>query len=140
MADSLPARSNLRPFLFQGLRFGAVGGLATGLHLAIFALCIELGGMQPFWANFPAFSVALVIGFIGHLHWTFRHQNGKGTGAWPRAFTKFLVTALFGLLLNSLIVLGVVDMLGLKYGYAMILMATLTPAAVFTVSKFWVFA
>jgi putative flippase GtrA len=126
--------------LAQGLKFGTVGGLATAIHLSFFVLCIEFAGMQPFWANFPAFAIALLVGYAGHLRWTFRNPDGMGPAAWPFAFLKFTATAAFGLLLNSLIVLGTVDMFGLPYGYAMVLMATATPGAVFALSKYWAFA
>lgn len=135
---SVGARSRL--LLVQGLKFGTVGGLATVVHLALFVVCIELAGMRPFWANFPAFAVALLVGFTGHFLWTFRHRDGEGEISWATAFAKFAVTAVFGLLLNSLIVYAVVDGFGAGYGYAAALMATLTPAAVFSVSKFWAFA
>jgi len=128
------------PLLVQGLKFGAVGVLATGVHLSSFALCIELAGMRPFWANFPAFALALAVGFAGHLRWTFRKQGRAAAGPWPLAFVKFASTAVLGLALNSLIVFGTVDALGLSYVYAMILMATVTPGVVFSLSKFWAFA
>lgn len=140
VGDKPPIDLISRQLLVQGLKFGTVGGFATAVHLLLFVLCIELAGMQPFWANFPAFAVALVVGFIGHLGWTFRGQKGTGTNSWALSFMKFLATAVFGLLLNSLIVFGVVDTFGMAYGYAMALMATVTPGAVFTLSKFWAFA
>ena len=140
VCEKPPINLYSRRLLVQGLKFGTVGGLATAVHLSLFVLCIELAGMQPFWANFPAFAVALVIGFAGHLRWTFPHQDRTGTNSWPLPFVKFAATAVFGLLLNSLIVFGIVDTFGLGYGYAMTLMATVTPGAVFTLSKFWAFA
>lgn len=138
--ERLPIAAGARRLFVQGLKFGTVGALATGVHLSLFALCIELAGMRPFWANFPAFGVALIVGFAGHLRWTFRNPARGTTSRWPVAFVKFASTALIGLALNSLIVLGTVDTLGLSYVYAMILMATVTPAAVFILSKFWAFA
>lgn len=135
-------RTNLysRRLLVQGLKFGTIGVLATATHLTIFVLCIELAGMKPFWANFPAFAVSLLVGFAGHLHWTFRHTDRSGKSRWPLAFAKFAATAISGLALNSLIVFGIVDTFGMEYGYAVVLMATVTPAAVFTLSKYWAFA
>ena len=56
------------------------------------------------------------------------------------SLARFLATALIGLALNSLVVFGIVDLLGLAYGYAAALMATAVPATVFLVSKFWAFA
>ena len=140
MTETPTVGVRLRLLLVQGLKFGIVGGLATAVHLVLFVLCIELAGMQPFWANFPAFAVAVAVGFTGHFLWTFRHRDRAGTISWTPVFVRFAVTAALGLLLNSLIVYGVVDAFGLGYGYAAVLMATLTPATVFTASKFWVFA
>lgn len=140
MSEQPPVDARWRLLLVQGLKFGTVGGLATVVHLTLFVFCIELVGMQPFWANFPAFAVAVVVGFTGHFLWTFQHRDREGASSWTPAFVKFAVTAILGLLLNSLIVYGVVDTLGQGYGYAVALMATFTPAAVFTVSKFWAFA
>lgn len=138
MIEPPPVNEPWRRLLVQGLKFGTVGGLATVVHLALFVFCIKLVGMQPFWANFPAFAVALVVGFTGHFLWTFRDRDGASS--WTPAFVKFAVTACLGLLLNSLIVYGVVNTFDLGYGYAAVLMATLTPAAIFTISKFWAFA
>lgn len=140
MSEKPLVNERWRFLLVQGLKFGAVGGLATVVHLTLFVFCIELVGMRPFWANFPAFAIAVVVGFTGHFLWTFQHRGRDGASSWTPAFVKFAVTACLGLLLNSLIVYGVVDMSGLGYGYAAALMATLTPAAVFIVSKFWAFA
>lgn len=103
-------------------------------------LCIELFDMRAFWANFPAFGVALLVGFTGHLLWTFRRQGTDGKHSLAPTLARFAVTAVFGLLLNSLIVYGVVDAFGLAYGYAVLLMATVTPAAIFIISKWWAFA
>lgn len=128
------------PLFAQGLKFGVVGGLATAVHLVLFVLCIELAGMAPFWANLPAFAVAVLVGFLGHFLWTFRRRDGGGTGLWWGALGKFAVTAALGLAMNSLIVYAVVDVSGFAYGYAALLMATATPAAVFVISKFWAFA
>lgn len=114
-----------------------VGGLATAVHLGLFALLIELVAMRPIWANLPAFGVAIIVGFVGHRLWTFRSENAERH--WSSAFPKFAGTALFGLALNSIIVSGV-EAAGLGYGYSMVLMATLTPGAVFVISKFWAFA
>lgn len=136
MSEKPLVNERWRLLLVQGLKFGTVGGLATVVHLTLFVICIELAGMQPFWANFPAFAVAVVVGFTGHFLWTFR----DGANSWKPAFMKFAVTAILGLLLNSLIVYGMVDVLGLGYGYAAATMATLTPAVIFVVSKFWAFA
>ena len=126
--------------IVQGLKFGAVGGAATAVHVVAFILWIELAGLSPLWANVAAFCVAITVAFTGHFSWTFRHREPTRQGSWRGAFAKFVVVALFGLGMNSLCVFVVVDALAWPYLVAAVLMATLVPACVFALSKFWVFA
>lgn len=124
----------------QGLRFGLVGGMSTLVHISVFVFCIELLHIRPFIANFPAFGIAVMVGFIGHFSWTFRHHNRDERREWMPALIKFAVVSLIGLGINSMIVYGIVDMAHLQYAYAIVLMLTVTPALVFILSKLWAFA
>jgi putative flippase GtrA len=126
--------------ILQGLKFGAVGGAATAVHVVAFILWIELAGLSPLWANVAAFCVAITVAFTGHFSWTFRHPDPTRQGPWRKTFAKFAAVALFGLAMNSLCVFLVVDLLAWPYLVAAALMATLVPACVFALSKFWVFA
>jgi putative flippase GtrA len=131
------------PIIVQGLRFGAVGGLSTFTHVFFFMLGIEWLGLWPLWSNLLAFGVAVIVSFSGHFYWTFRVQTESRTArAVPAraAFLRFLAVALTGLVLNSLAVYAVVNVLGLPYAYAIVLMLTAVPASTFMLSKFWAFA
>ena len=123
----------------QGLRFGLIGGIATIVHIGIFTLCIEILGVRPFVANFPAFSIAVLVSFAGHFSWTFKHHDEHDRKEWMPALVKFIVVALLGLGMNSVIVYGVVNVAQLPYWYAIVLMVTVTPLAVFVLSKLWAF-
>lgn len=132
--------SPLLQLLAQGLRFGIVGLLATGVHVLVFVGCIELLHMAPLWANFPAFLVALLSGFVGHFTWTFRmHERGLQDN-WKAALLKFLTVSVFGLGLNTLVVFLVVNLSGLPYPYAVLLMVTVVPATMFVLQKYWTFS
>jgi putative flippase GtrA len=133
-------RGAVRRLMSQGAKFGLVGLVATAVHITIFVICIELAGMRPFWANFPAFGMAVVVGFIGHFSWTFRDQTSRQGRPATMALARFSATAVLGFSLNSLVVFTVVDLAGLAYPFAAVLMATAVPATVFLVSKFWAFA
>jgi putative flippase GtrA len=122
----------------QYLRFGIVGLGATLTHALIFVTAIELAGMAPLLANLVAFGIAVLVSFFGHCHWTFRRAGAAGPGV--RALVRFVVVALTGLLLNSLIVYGIVHLLGWPYPIALLLMVSLVPLVVFALSRAWAFA
>jgi len=138
MKKARPA-SPLLQLLAQGMRFGIVGLLATGVHILVFVGCIEILGIAPLLANFPAFLVALVTGFIGHFTWTFRMQHRGLQKNWRTALLKFTMISVLGLGLNTLVVFCVVNLLGHPYPYAVLLMVTVVPATVFLLQKFWAF-
>jgi putative flippase GtrA len=127
----------------QLVRFGAVGGLATLVHVGFFTLGIELFGFRPMVSNLVAFCLAVIVSFIGHFWWTFRHQPAvrmKGSCLPWAAFFRFTVVAVTGLALNSLAVFLVVNQFNLSYGYACVLMITAVPFCTFMLSKFWAFS
>jgi putative flippase GtrA len=132
--------SPLLQLLAQGMRFGIVGALATGVHILVFVSCIEILDIAPLWANFPAFLVALITGFVGHFTWTFRMQHRGLQDSWKPAMFKFTLVSFIGLGLNTLVVYLVVTLLGHPYPYAVLLMVTVVPATMFLLQKFWAFS
>jgi putative flippase GtrA len=119
-------------------RFGAVGAAATATQVTLFTSLIELAGLEPLVANLGAFVIALLVSFLGHRYWTFRAVAVERTALC--SLSRFAVVALVGLALNSLAVYLTIDLLGLSYRYALVLMVSAVPLAVFVLSKFWAFA
>jgi putative flippase GtrA len=128
-------------FLLQYARFGAVGLSATAIHVLMFTALIEVVGLEAIPANFAAFGIAVLVSFVGHLHWTFRGETG--VHRWQKqgpALARFAVVALMGFALNSLVVYLVVNFMALPYQYAIVVMVGVVPLLVFALSKFWAFA
>ena len=127
------------PWAWQFLRFGSVGALATLIHVVAYAGFIETVGVTPVTANVLAFSIAVAVSFAGHASWTFRHeyrQSGRGTHV---LFARFAISAVLGLLLNTLFVFVLVTWLGLAYGWAIPGFVFITPLVLFIVNRLWVF-
>lgn len=125
----------------QAMRFGAVGGVGTLVHVAMFSGLIELFDVAPLLANLAAFCTAVGVSFFGHYHWTFAdketfHREVPRVG---KAMRRFLIVSLIGLSLNSLVVYIVDGILGWSYWYAVVLMITAVPGIVFLLSRFWAF-
>jgi putative flippase GtrA len=125
----------LRVLGLQFIRFASVGTVATGVHVVLFAVLIELLQISALVANLAAFGAALLASFVGHCRWTFRLRNRR----WP-ALGRFTVIAVLGLGLNSAIAYGIGDRLGWHYAYALAAMVTVTPVALFLLSRCWAFA
>ena len=128
--------------VLQYSRFATVGVAATLIHVTTFAILIELAGVLPLVANVVGFGVAVFVSFIGHFLWTFAPQIGETVVYRSRTRTtliRFVFVALLGLALNSLAVYLMVDILGLPYGMAIILMVGPVPGVVFALNKLWAF-
>lgn len=128
--------------LHQYAKFGLVGLTATAVHISVFTLLIELLNIRPIIANVAAFSIAVFVSYWGNFYWTFKAPIDMEMGyrRYPsNSLAKFVVVAVTGLLLNSLIVYLTVDLLSLPYGYAIILMVSIVPVIVFALNKLWAF-
>ena len=124
----------MKALLRQIATFGAAGVIATLVHVVIGLSLNRLAGLSPFTANLIAFPAATCVTLISNSRLTFR---GHGGGA--ASFAKGLATVLFGLALNQLIVVIVVNQLGLPYEAALVVIIAAVPAITFLLFKFWAF-
>ena len=120
--------------LRQVARFAVVGGAATATHLCVGLLLAEGLAMAPFWANFAAFSAAVLVSYFGNLVWTFA-MAAAGFGRLPH----FLVVALCGLAANQAIVFAAVNIAGWSYRLALAIVLLVVPALTYLASRQWVF-
>jgi putative flippase GtrA len=118
---------------YQAARFGAVGLLATVVHVTVAIGLVELTGLPVFWANIAAFSVAVVISYAGNHRWTFARD-----GAHARYFPRFVAIAALGLALSQGIVWGITEGGG-DYRIAVLTVALVVPIFGFLASRFLVF-
>lgn len=122
----------------QAWCFALVGLLATIVHISVFVGLFELLRIPPLIANSAAFLLAFSVSFAGQSAWTFRAQIDD-RGLTVIHLVRFLCTSLVGFGINTLIVYVIVMRLGASSLLALPLMATLAPAAVFALNKWWVF-
>lgn len=121
--------------LAQGVRFAAVGGLATALHLAVAMALVELGGLGILTANLMAFGAAVLTSYLGNHRWTFGARGGHN-----RHLPGFAAIAVAGLAVNQAIVFGTVSGLDLDYRLALGVAVLVVPALSFLGNRFWSFA
>ncbi|MEM1436749.1 MAG: GtrA family protein [Pseudomonadota bacterium] len=115
------------------VKFGAVGGAATLTHLLVFSIAMAMGS-TALEANTGAFCLALAVTFAGNRLWVFEVSIVQAC-----MLVRFAVTSAVGFALNSVFATLTVDTLKVAYLYALIPMATITPAVTFLGYRFWVF-
>ncbi|SIQ56273.1 Putative flippase GtrA (transmembrane translocase of bactoprenol-linked glucose) [Aeromonas sp. RU39B] len=113
------------------VRFGFVGGGATLVDLGTsFALFHTWPGISEHLVTTIAFAVAFWFSFFGHRYITFQKQG---------AASKFLLVALFSLVVRNLILSGL--LWGGMAGLLPVVIATLTVTILtYVLSRIWVFA
>lgn len=136
----MPLINTILKLGFQYTKFGIVGALSSVVHVSIFIALIELFSIWELYANFFAFLVAVTVSYTGNIMWTFSNALPTNSKVDHRGFIiRFLITALFGLIINSAIVYIFSDILEMEYYFSAMLMLTITPLLVFILNKIWVF-
>jgi putative flippase GtrA len=130
------ALAALLPLGLQYGRFATIGLGATLLHVLVYAGTIELIGLAPPLANALGFAAGVNVSLLGHRSWTFRDARPCPA---RRTLARFWAVALFGLALNTAFVQLVTGTLALPYGWAIPLIAGVTPVVTFALSKIWAF-
>lgn len=123
-----------KALLRQIATFGIAGVIATLVHVVLGVSLNRFAGLTPFTANLIAFPAATCVTLFGNSRLTF-----KGHGGGAPSVAKALATVLFGLALNQLIVVIVVERLGYSYEVALIVIIAAVPAMTFLLFKFWAF-
>jgi putative flippase GtrA len=120
---------------YQAARFGAVGLLATVVHVAVAIALVELAKVPVFWANMGAFCTAVLVSYLGNHRWTFACE-----GAHARYFPRFISIAALGLAIGQVIVWAIAEQGGGDYRLAVLTVALVVPVFSFLASRLFVFA
>ena len=133
---SPPRWASVRYLIFQLMRFGLVGMLATATHGTAYFYFVTAELLTPVMANFAAYAIAFSLSFIGHRYWTFGDTR---SGRDPYALLRFLTVSLSGLGVNTAAVLVLVTYFQLPAWTPLIVIVGVTPVCTFLFSRFWVF-
>lgn len=91
-------------FNVEFLKFGIVGLSGVGIDFFVTWLCKEKIGINKYIANAAGFSLAVINNFLLNRYWTFEANNQAITNQ----FFKFLIIAVAGLAINSLLLFLIV--------------------------------
>lgn len=120
----------------QLVQFALVGGAAATTHLAVVALLVQAGALQPLAANVLAFLLAFVVSYNGHALLTFSETKARG---WA-VLGKYFAVACLSFVLNELLYWWLLNSLHWNYLLSLFLVLVVVAVATFVLSKFWAFS
>lgn len=129
------ARSSvlLRQLNHQFLRFAAAGAVGTGCHYLVLIALTAGAGIAPG----PAAACGALVGAVVN-YWLSRNLIFRSDRRHAEALPRFAAMALFGALLNGLIV-GALARLGLHFLAAQVCATLLVLVLNYVMSKKWIF-
>jgi len=135
-------------FIYQAGKFALSGALTTFVDLGVLNGLIWISGIAagPLYPVFKSISfiIAVIHSYIWNKYWTFeRRKEPSG----PKEFSKFLLTATVGFIINVGTASSVVNVIGPQFGIGLKLWANIGAFVAtfvgmtwnFIGSKFWVF-
>lgn len=120
--------------LFLVLRFGLIGGLATGIHILVLWVLLSGSSLPVLLANTVAFLGAFGFSFAGNYFWTFRASGSLG-----QAMLRFLIVSASAFLLNSALLAAILWSGRMDSTVAALGSAAVIPVITFLASRFWAF-
>ena len=116
------------------LRYVGVGAVATAVHYAVLAVCVETSLLAPWWAAALGAWVGAQVAFAGNAIFTF-----AGAPVTVEAWLRFQLVALLGALISFSIV-GVGVGAGLHYLVAQAIATLVSLFVTYEVNRRWSFA
>jgi putative flippase GtrA len=115
------------------LRYTLVGAIATAVHYALLALCVEAGRWPAWLASGFGAAVGAQVAYLGNRGFTFAYD-----GAFGASWLKFQATAALGALLGMFIV-GIAVHSGWHYLVAQVAATVVVLLLTFAVNRLWAF-
>jgi putative flippase GtrA len=126
-----------RALFGQLLRYAFTGGLASFVNIGLYHLGEGRLGLSPNVAWAMGFVAAMLVGYVIHSRWSFRGHGERGNLA--KTGSRFFAVSLVSFALNSLWVWLMRELWHLPSWSPDIMALFVTPIAIFTLNRKWVF-
>ena len=137
-AIGMSEHSGLKALIGQLWRYGVSGGLTTALNVGIYWVVAVPLGVAPLLANLLGYLAAVASGYVLHSRWSFRGHGRRDDPV--RTTSRFFITSLISLGLNSLWVWLLTGYFQLAPSWPTLPMLFVTPLVIFALYRRWVFA
>ncbi len=116
------------------IKFLGVGAIATLIQYLILVLLVELIGLTPYIASSFGYIVSSFFNYVANYYFSFGSKAGHTS-----AICKFLIVALSGLLINSIIVFYFTEKMHFNYVLSQISSTTVVVISNYILLKNWAY-
>lgn len=120
--------------LGQFSRFTLVGAVATAVHYTVLILMVQAADLNPVHASATGFACGAYVGYMLNYRVTFRSSKRHRD-----ALPKFLLAALSGLTINTLIMILLTNEMKLHYLASQCAATAIVLMWNFSVNRWWTF-
>jgi len=128
-----------RALIAQFIRYGLTGGFVTFIGAGAYWLLATPSVMSPQMAINVAYAIAFVLGYFLHARFSFKGHGSSGQRSLAQSL-RFAAVSLVSLGLNKIWVWLFTGYLAGPPWWAIPAICFVTPIAVFTLNRKWVFA
>ena len=104
------------------MKFGVVGVIAFAIDYGLLIFLTEVFGIDYLVSATVSFTVSVVFNYLASMRYVFAHREGMSR---RREFAIFVVLSVIGLLINNACLWLGVDMLGVDYRIAKIVVTAI---------------
>jgi putative flippase GtrA len=119
----------------QFICFSAIGAVGTSAHYGLLVYLVEICNVRPLMGSVSGFICGAIINYILNYYITFQSKRPH-----PKASFQFFSIALMGLPLNSGIMFGMNEVMGVHYVLSQIIATLVTLVWNFVANRRWTFA
>jgi putative flippase GtrA len=117
------------------IAYGCVGIIGTIVHLSTLIILVETFNLDAVLSSSVGFTLTLLISFFLNKVYTFKIKSKKPS----HLFLKYVLTSLFGLLLNISLMYVNTTILQLHYLIGHLAVVILIPIINFILNNYWTF-
>ncbi|HCT31801.1 GtrA family protein [Sulfitobacter pontiacus] len=120
--------------MYQFLKFGFVGGIATLVHMLIGVTLVH-SGWPALAANLVSFVIAFVVSFMGHYGFSFSNQEKEIA----TSLKRFAVVACAGFVINETLLALLIWSVPLPHIATLVVSTGVAALVTFFASRNWAF-
>ena len=120
--------------MYQFLKFGFVGGIATLVHMLIGVTLVH-SGWPALAANLVSFVIAFVVSFMGHYGFSFSNQEKEIA----TSLKRFAVVACAGFVINEKLLALLIGWVPLPHIASLVVSTGVAALVTFFASRNWAF-
>lgn len=120
--------------ILRVIKFLSVGAIATAIQYALLIIQVEVLSVSSVVASFIAYSLSSVVNYLMNYYFTF-----GSTAKHLQSSAKFVLVAVIGLVVNTVLMYALIEIAGVHYLFAQIISTLIVLVWNYLAHKHWTY-